>query len=118
MCVSIGVCSYVRNRTGVTDIRAGIRIRRRSIAPVALLLERVPVHVVPVALPEPGVVVVGEVETAGPLDRLPEVEVGHDEAKRPTVSRLEFLAAIPPCEEVAGAGGRAPREGGGGAGVW
>src|SRR3990172_4503067 len=70
------------------------------VPPVALLLERVAVHVVSVALPEAGRVVVEQVETADPLHGLPEVEVGHHQPQRPSVIAFELLPAEAPGEQV------------------
>src|SRR5262245_40127705 len=48
--------------------------------PVPLLLPRIGVVVVPVLLPEPRLVLGGELQPPEPLGALPEVALGHEEA--------------------------------------
>ena len=59
---------------------------------VALLLERVGVVVVPVALPEAGMVLRRQLDPAQPLRALPEVLPGHDQPQRPAVLAAQRLA--------------------------
>src|SRR5207249_648014 len=61
---------------------------------VALVLPGVGVHVVAVDLPEAGRVDVEELEAAQPLGALPEVELGHDQAKGPAVIGREVLTVV------------------------
>ena len=73
-----------------------------SVAPVALLAPGVAVHVVAVALPEAGGVLVEEPEAPHPLHRLPEIEVRHHQSQRPPVVGFEWLASERVGEEVLG----------------
>src|SRR4051812_26708840 len=70
------------------------RPRARSVAPVPLFLPRVAAKVVPVLLPEPGLVLGAQVEAAYPFGAFPEVKVRHEQARRPAVLRLERLLVV------------------------
>src|SRR3954469_15958219 len=63
-----------------------------SVAPVALLTPGVPVVVVAEPLPEAHLVARHHLDAAHPLGALPEVEVGHEQARRAAVLGLERLA--------------------------
>src|SRR5437879_11633897 len=60
---------------------------------VPLLGPWVAAHVISVLLPEPGHVIRQELEPAHPLRALPEVQVRHQQARRPAVLGGEPLAA-------------------------
>src|SRR4051812_36185547 len=62
------------------------------VAPIPLFLPRVTAVVVPVGLPEAGLVVVEELDTSHPLRALPEVKVRNEQAGRPAVHGVERLA--------------------------
>ena len=80
-------------RDGSADTASGVgRAGPHRPRTVALFLREVGVVVVAVALPEPGLVVVEELEPAKPLRALPEVARRHDEADRPAVVRRQRLA--------------------------
>src|SRR4051794_1778396 len=81
-------------RTGSSGARQPVRPTacRDSIRAEALFLPGIRVVVVPVALPEPGHVVVQELEAAEPLRALPEVALRNDEPHRPPVLGVERLA--------------------------
>src|SRR5207237_10699112 len=66
----------------------------RSVAPVALFPPRISVVVVPVCLPEAGLIARLEAQPANPLPALPEVEVGNEHPRRAAVLGLERLAAV------------------------
>src|SRR3954470_14514809 len=76
----------------------------RLVAPVALLFPRVAAVVVAVGLPEAGLVVVEELDAAHPLGALPEVEMRHQQARRPAVLGLERLVAVAVCDPRLAAG--------------
>src|SRR4051812_31136827 len=59
---------------------------------VPLLGPGIAPHVVAVALPESGAVLIDELNPSEPLCTLPEIEVRHDEPHRPPVIGLEVLA--------------------------
>ena len=59
-----------------------------------LLPERVAVHVIAVPFPEAGDVVVRELESSHPFDRLPCVQMGHDQAQGITMVWCEGLAIV------------------------
>src|SRR5688572_5164716 len=63
---------------------------------VPLFSARVTIAVVPVDLPEPWLVVLHEAQAPYPLGGLPEIEVRHQEARRPPVFGLERLAVVLP----------------------
>src|SRR3954471_22905406 len=65
-----------------------------SVAGVPLLFPWVPVVVIPVGLPEPGLVVQAQLDPAYPLRALPEVEMGDEQPCRPAVLWLERLAVV------------------------
>src|SRR3954453_5715778 len=65
-----------------------------SVAGVPLLFPWVTVVVVPVGLPEPGLVIQAQLDPAHPLRALPEVEMGNEQPCRPAVLRLERLAFV------------------------
>src|SRR3954468_17423146 len=64
----------------------------RSVALVALLSPRIAVVVVAVVLPEAGLVVLEELQSAHPLGALPEVQVRNEQARGTAVLGLEGLA--------------------------
>src|SRR3954451_5966611 len=59
--------------------------RSHSVSRVALFEPRVAAVVIAKRLPEPGLILVDEAQATDPLRALPEVEVGHDEARRTAV---------------------------------
>src|SRR6266849_2818589 len=61
---------------------------------MALFFPGITVHVISVLLPETGSVEFHEFEAANPFDRLPGVEMGHDQAQRITVIGRERLAIV------------------------
>ena len=63
-------------------------------AAVALLGPGIASHVIPVLLPEPGIVLLQELEPTQPFRALPEVEVRHQKAHRPAVLRREQRAVV------------------------
>src|SRR4051812_47643768 len=65
-----------------------------SVPPVALFLPWVAVVVVAVALPEPWLVLLCQLQAAHPLGALPEVEVRHEQPRRAAVLRLQRLASV------------------------
>src|SRR4051794_31046798 len=76
-----------------------------SVIRISLLIPGIAVHVVPAQLPEAGLVSVRELKTVHPLRRLPEVEMRHEQARRPPVvarQRLAFVLerdhGLPRCE--------------------
>src|SRR4051812_38377986 len=72
-----------------------LRVRAAtSVARVPLLLPWVAVVVVPVGLPEPGLVVQAQLDPSQPLRALPEVEMGDEQPGRPAVLGLERLAVV------------------------
>src|SRR4051812_36180512 len=62
-----------------------------SVTGVPLLPERVAVHVIAAQLPETGLVARRELQSVDPLGRLPEVQVGDEQAGGPPVLRGERL---------------------------
>src|SRR5262245_48615689 len=75
------------------------RSRRRwptasLVAPVPLLQPRIAAQVVAVRLPEAGLVLVPERQSAHPLGALPEVEVRDEETGRAAVLGVEGLAVV------------------------
>src|SRR5437868_12905467 len=66
----------------------------QSVAPVPLFQPRVAENVIAVGLPETRLVLVLQPEAAHPLRALPEVEVRHQQPRRPAVLRLERLAVV------------------------
>src|SRR5262249_60356889 len=78
------------------------------VAPIPLFLPRITAVVVAVGLPEPGLVVVEELQPANPLGALPEVEVRDEQPGGTTVHRLERLAVgfVPHPSRAPGHGGR------------
>src|SRR5215470_19496942 len=65
---------------------------------VSLLTPRVAVHVVPAQLPEAGLVALRELKPVHPLRRLPEVEMRHEQARRPPVIARQRLAFVLECD--------------------
>src|SRR5689334_3250759 len=72
---------------------------RDAVAPVALVAPRIALVVVPVALPEAGLVTGGELEAVQPLRRLPEVQRVQQHPHRPTVLRLQSLTVVLPGDQ-------------------
>src|SRR5258708_19183273 len=66
----------------------------RSVAPVPLLAPRVAVHVIPVRLPESGLILVMESQSLDPLGALPKIEMGHQQPRRAAVFGLQRLPAV------------------------
>src|SRR5438309_1875090 len=65
-----------------------------SVIRVSLLIPRIAVHVVAAQLPEAGLVALRELKTVHPLRRFPEVEMRHEQARRPPVLALQRLAFV------------------------
>src|SRR5215472_6357938 len=65
-----------------------------SVIRVSLLTPRIAVNVVPAQLPEAGLVLLRELKPIHPLRRLPEVEMRHEQARRPTVVARQRLAFV------------------------
>jgi len=61
---------------------------------VALFFPGVAIHVISVLLPEAGLIVVEELECAGPLHGFPRVEVWHDQSQRIAVVQSEWHAVV------------------------
>ena len=66
---------------------------------VPLFPRRVTIAVVPVHLPKPWLVVLHEAQAPYPLGGLPEIQVRHQEARRPPVFGLERLAVVLPDDQ-------------------
>src|SRR5262245_12789049 len=66
---------------------------------VPLFPPGVTVAVVPVQLPEPGLVDLHEAQTPYPLGGLPEIEVRHQKARRPAMLGRERLAVVLPDDQ-------------------
>src|SRR4051794_21032647 len=71
---------------------------------VPLLAPRVATVVVAELLPEPARVPRQELQPAHPLCALPEIEVRHKQARRPTVFGVERLAVVAECQPGLSAG--------------
>src|SRR6516165_9673357 len=65
-----------------------------SVILVSLLTPRIAVHVIPAQLPEAGLVALRELKPVHPLRRLPEVEMRHEQARRPPVVARQRLAFV------------------------
>src|SRR4051812_8987453 len=72
--------------------RAGPTIA--SVIGVSLLMPRIAVHVVPSQLPEAGLVALRELKPVHPLRRLPEVQMRHEQARRPPMVARQRLAFV------------------------
>src|SRR6266545_4644278 len=68
------------------------------VAPVPLLAPWIAVVVVAVLLPEARRVLGAQRQPAHPLRALPEIEVRHEQTRRPAVLGLERLAVVPECD--------------------
>src|SRR3954447_19072755 len=66
----------------------------RSVSLVTLLFPGIAVVVVAIGLPEPGLVVVAQLEAADPLRALPEVQMWDQKPRRAAVLGLERLAPV------------------------
>src|SRR6516225_8006403 len=66
----------------------------RSVASISLFSPRIAVHVIAEFLPESGLVVIDELQTAYPLGALPEIEVRNEQPSRTAVLGSERLAFI------------------------
>src|SRR5688572_29962029 len=90
------VCVSTPAMRAVCQSNAGLERLRSvsSVTGVALLTPRVTVDVVAPELPEPGLVARGELQSVQPLCGLPEVQVGHQKARRPAVLGGERLAPV------------------------
>src|SRR3954454_334824 len=65
-----------------------------SVAPVPLFLPGIAVVVVAVALPEAGRILLRELQATDPLRALPEVQVRHEQPRRPAVLGSQRLASV------------------------
>src|SRR5690349_7622530 len=86
--------SRMTSLTWATRQSLGVVTRSAPARPVALLGPRVAVVVVPVLLPEPGFVGLRHRDPADPLGALPEVQMRHEQSRRPTVFARERLAVV------------------------
>src|SRR4051812_27222682 len=84
-----GVRGTIPATTAFCHGETGGRSTSTSVVRVALLAPWVAVHVVAAQLPEAGLVPRGELQPLQPLGRLPEVEVRHEQPRRPAVVGLE-----------------------------
>src|SRR2546429_8070 len=75
-----------------------------SVTLVPLLEPRGAAGVVAVLLPEPGLIVIEHPQTRDELRALPEIEVRHEEAGRPSVGPFERLALVVPHDPCLAAG--------------
>src|SRR3954463_3428588 len=76
---------------GVSGAIAATVAVRQSVALITLLKPGVPAVVVTERLPEAGLVLLGEGETADPLGALPEVQMRYQQARRTAVLGLQRL---------------------------
>src|SRR5204862_3649656 len=81
-----------------------------SVAAVALLEPRVAVVVVAVALPEARLVVLQQTQPAHPFRALPEIQVRHEQPRRPAVLSRERRAVVADRDPGLPSGHVLPRE--------
>src|SRR5690242_16796313 len=78
-------------------------VLRQPPAPVALFLPGVAPHVIAVLLPESRQVLIEQLEASHPFRALPEIEMRHEQSRRPAVLGRQRLAGPGERDEVLGA---------------
>src|SRR5688572_26895878 len=90
---------YVSSRMETTDADCQADGLGTLVTVVPLFPPRVTVAVVSVHFPEPWLVVLHETQAPNPLGGLPEIEVRHQETRRPPLLGREGLAVVVPDDQ-------------------